>query len=65
MKPLAIVFTVLALALAGCGDGSYYKSPADEARDAAYDNAVAAGIMVNYATSPRSCMNIGGIVTCQ
>jgi uncharacterized lipoprotein len=63
MKTLLAALVVLSLA--GCGDGSYYRSSADEARDNAYDAAVGAAIMSNYATSPRSCMNIGGIVTCQ
>lgn len=33
-------------------------------REEAVDDAVAAGLLIDYATRPRSCMAIGGIVTC-
>lgn len=62
MKLLAIV--AVALSLSGCGDTDYYKSPADQARDAAWDNAMSTSLLSAYAASPRTCMNIGGIVTC-
>lgn len=34
-------------------------------REEALDDAMAAGIIVGNFNQPRSCMNIGGIVTCQ
>lgn len=33
-------------------------------REESVDDAVAAGLLIDYATRPRSCMAIGGIVTC-
>lgn len=33
-------------------------------REEALDDAVAAGILIDYAARPRSCMNVGGIITC-
>lgn len=55
---------LLALALSACSATDYPKSAYDRARDDAFDNAVAASMLSNYAARPRSCMNIGGIITC-
>lgn len=60
-----IICFFVTLAIAGCGSADYYKSPSDIARDNAFDDAAAAGIIAGGFHHQTTCMNIGGIVTCQ
>jgi hypothetical protein len=58
------IILIVVLSLTGCGSTSYYKSDADRASDRAWDDAASAGIIANGFSRPVSCMNIGGVVTC-
>jgi hypothetical protein len=62
MKLLASA--LLVLTLASCGSG-YHKTPAEIARDQAWDDATSSAMVANWFHKPASCTNIGGIVTCQ
>ena len=56
---------LLLLALAGCDYQPTPRSAYQQARDDAFDDAAAAGMIANGFSRSVSCMNIGGIVTCQ
>lgn len=60
-----LIAALAALSLAGCGSADYYKSPSDVARDNAWDDATSSAMIANGFRHPVSCMNIGGIVSCQ
>lgn len=62
MKTIAILAVLF---LTGCGSADYYKSPSDIARDNAWDDATSSAMIANGFNRHVTCMNIGGIVTCQ